>query len=193
MSLQVVLGFDVSASMQTADEPGVTRIGKAKELARYVIIEACKIDPNGPDALTFGQRVTDLGSVSVEQATDILGSVVANEYATNFGAFLAEAFIKAKEYIGQGDEALILAFTDGAASDRERVEREIIDAANGIEQDSHLALEIVYFGDEAKGYLADLDDSLQDKGAKFDIVDATPIDEAIALDVEALLNKAFND
>jgi Mg-chelatase subunit ChlD len=192
MSLQVILGLDVSASMQTV-EGRAARIDIAKELAGPVIQKACQLDASGPDVYTFGQKVTYLGNITAAQAKDKLNSLAADQYATNLGAFLGKAFQKAREFISQGDNALILVFTDGAASDKGLVKSEIINMTGSMTEDSQCALEIVYFGDEAATYLKELDDDLQSQGGKFDIVDATPISEAITLAVEELLNKAFND
>lgn len=192
MSLQVILAFDVSASMQTPSG-NTTRIGQAKELAGPVIAKASQLDADGPDVYSFGAKVTYLGNITADEATNKLQSLNADQFATNLGAFLSEAFSKARDKIGQGDNVLILIFTDGAASDKSIVKNEIINMAGSMTEDGQCALEIVYFGDEAASYLKELDDDLQGQGAKFDIVDATPISEAIALGVEDLLNKAFND
>lgn len=192
MALQVIIGFDNSASMQSR-EGNTSRIALAKELAGAVIAKACQVDPDGPDVFAFGQTITSLGNITAEEATAKLQELRASEYATNFGAFLTTAFSKAKAMISGGDDVLILVFTDGAATDASIVQREIVDMSNWMAADSQCALEIVYFGDEAKSYLQSLDDELTTKGAKFDIVDCTPIAEAQGLDVEALLNKAFND
>ncbi len=192
MALQVFIGLDNSASMQTPLD-GTTRMGKAKELAGSVIAKACQLDADGPDVYSFGGKTTYLGNVTAEQATDKLQVLRADEYATNLGAFLSQVFAKTSEVNAKGDNALVLVFTDGAASDKTLVQQQIIRASNALTEDSQLALEIVYFGDEAAAYLKSLDDDLQAQGAKFDIVDATPIDEAVKLGVEDLLNKAFND
>jgi hypothetical protein len=192
MALQVILGFDNSASMQTRDG-NATRMQKAKELAGPVIQKACQLDPNGPDVYSFGGKVTYLGNVTSDQATAKLNTLAADEYSTKLGEFLTEAFRRARGMIAEGDSVLVLIFTDGAASDRSVVKREIINMSNSITDDSQCTLEIIYFGDEAANYLKELDDDLQNQGAKFDIVDATPIEEALHLDVEQLLDKAFND
>jgi hypothetical protein len=190
--LQVIIGFDVSASMQTK-EGNTTRIAQAKELAGPVVQKACQLDADGPDVYTFGQKVSYVGNVSADEASNKLNALSADEYATNLGAFLSQSFNKAREINAKGDNALILIFTDGAATDKDVVKNEIIGMSNSMTEDGQCALEIVYFGDEAATYLKELDDDLQSQGAKFDIVDATPISEAIALGVEDLLNKAFND
>ena len=192
MSLQVIIGFDASASMQTR-EGNTTRIEQAKELAGPVITKASQLDPDGPDVYSFGAKVTYLGNVTADEASNKLNSLNADQFATNLGSFLGEAFQKVKDINSKGDNALILIFTDGAASDKALVKENIIGLTNAMSADEQCALEIVYFGDEAAGYLKELDDDLQNQGAKFDIVDATPINEAIALGVEELLNKAFND
>lgn len=192
MGLDVILGFDNSASMQTR-EGSKTRIEIVKELAGSVITKACQLDADGPDAFSFGERVVSLGNISVQDATNKLNVIRADEYATNLGAFLHQAFKKAKEKIEGGSRVLILAFTDGAASDKAAVKHEIISMSKWMTEDAQCALEIVYVGDEAASYLKELDDDLQSQGAKFDIVDATPFQEAITLGVEELLNKAFND
>lgn len=192
MALQVILGLDNSASMQTR-EGSASRIQKAKELSSSVIKKACQIDPNGPDVYSFGGKVTYLGNVTPDQAIAKLNTLGADEYSTKLGEFLTEAFRKAQAMIAEGDNVLVLIFTDGAATDKAVVKREIINMSNSMTQDSQCALEIVYFGDEAASYLKELDDDLQNQGAKFDLVDATPIEEALHLDVEQLLDKAFND
>lgn len=192
MALQVILGFDNSASMQTRDG-NATRMQKAKELAGPVIQKACQLDPNGPDVYSFGGKVTYLGNITADQATAKLNTLAADEYSTKLGEFLIEAFRRARGMIAEGDSVLVLIFTDGAASDRSVVKREIINMSNSITDDSQCTLEIIYFGDEAANYLKELDDDLQNQGAKFDIVDATPIEEALRLDLEQLLDKAFND
>jgi Mg-chelatase subunit ChlD len=189
MSLDVILGFDASVSMKTK-EGNTTRIGAVKELATSIIKKACELDEDGPDAFTFGERVTSLGNITADDAVAKLQSIAADEYATNLGAFLVQAFKKAKDKIGQGSRVLVLAFTDGAASDAKVVESQIASMADWMTEDAQCALEIIYVGDEAESYLKKLDDDLN---TKFDIVDATPINEAIALGVEELLNKAFND
>lgn len=192
MSLQVIIGFDNSASMQ-ASYGNTTRIGTAKELAGPVIAKACQIDPDGPDVYSFGGKTTYLGNVTASEAANKLNSLDASEYSTKLGNFLTEGFTKAREINATGDNALLLIFTDGAASDKDLVKSEIINMASTMAVDGQCALEIVYFGDEAANYLKELDDDLQGQGAKFDIVDATSIEEALTLDVEALLDKAFND
>lgn len=192
MPLRNIIGIDKSASM-TAKEGGVTRIQLVKELAGTVIQKVCQVDPDGPDVYSFGQTVTSLGNITASSAVTKLQALQAHEYATNFGAFLAVAFREAKTMISQGDEVLILAFTDGTATDPDVVQQQIIDMSNWMAADSQCALEIVYFGDEARSYLESLDNDLKSRGAQFDIVDCTPIEEARNLDIEALLNKAFND
>ncbi|HEX3643644.1 MAG TPA: hypothetical protein VHV10_20335 [Ktedonobacteraceae bacterium] len=192
MPLQVIIGFDNSASMQ-APLGNTTRIGTAKELAGPVIAKACQLDKDGPDVYSFGGKTTYLGNITAGEATDKLNTLAADEYATGLGAFLTQAFSKARQIIAKGDNALILALTDGAATDKPLVKSEIIAMTNDMADDGQCALEIVYLSDEAASYLKELDDDLQAQGAKFDIVDATPIEEALTLDVEALLNKAFND
>jgi len=49
-----------------------------------------------------------------------------------------------KDKIGQGDNALVLIFTDGAASDKSTVTHEITEMAKWMTEDSQCALEIVY-------------------------------------------------
>jgi hypothetical protein len=192
VALEVILGFDNSISMKTR-EGNSTRIGVVKELAGPVIKKACELDADGPDAFSFGERVAALGNITADTAITKLQQLETDEYATNLGAFLHQAFKKAKEKINAGSRVLVLAFTDGAASDKDVVKREIIEMTKWMSEDAQCALEIVYAGDEAESYLKELDDDLQGQGAKFDIVDATAINDAIALSVEDLLNKAFND
>lgn len=189
MPLEVILGLDNSVSM-SSKEGNTTRIGAVKELASSIIKKACELDADGPDVFSFGEKIVSLGNISADAAITKLQSIAADEYGTNLGAFLSQAFKKAKEKIGQGSRVLVLAFTDGAASDAGVVESQIAAMANWMTEDSQCALEIVYVGTEAEGYLKKLDDQLN---TKFDIVDATPISEAITLGVEELLNKAFND
>lgn len=190
MALQTILGFDNSASMQTR-HGNATRISAAKELAGPVISKACELDPDGPDVYKFGQGAVYIGNISAEQAVSRLQTLQANEFSTDLGAFLTQAFSKAKTMIQQGDNVCILAFTDGGASDGILVQNQIISMTQWMTERTQCGLGIIYFGNEAEAYLKSLDDDLTSKGAKFDIVKTMSIEEAMALDVETLLNKVM--
>lgn len=192
MGYQVIIGLDNSMSMQTA-EGGTTRVKLAQELAGGIIAAACQVDADGPDVFTFGQSVRGLGTVTVERAQQALAALNASEPATATGAFLTQAFSLAKKKIEGGDQALILVVTDGAASDAGLVKSEIIKMSQWMQADEQCAVEFISISHEADAFLRELDDDLQRQGAKFDIVDATPIQEAVGLGLEGIYNKAFND
>lgn len=90
---------------------------------------------------------------------------------------------------------LLFVMTDGVPDDQNAVKRVIIDAANKIEKDEELAICFVQVGNDpgATAFLKSLDDDLTSQGAKFDIVDALPIDEVENLTIEELIEKAFTD
>ena len=190
MSYQVIIGFDVSMSMQSAHN-GSTRLAVAKELAGGIIDVACQMDPDGPELFTFGQGVKSRGTVTVAEAKAVLAGITATDPRNDTGAFLTEAFKLARKKNADGDQALIIVITDGDASDRDVVERQIVSMTKDMTEDGQCAVEFISVGNAADAWLTRLDDDL--KAAAFDIVDATPIEEAVKLGIEGLYNKAFSD
>ncbi len=90
---------------------------------------------------------------------------------------------------------LLFVMTDGVPDDKPAVARVIINAANKIEKGEEIAICFVQVGNDSGAtiFLKSLDDDLTSQGAKFDIVDALPIDAVENLTIEQLIEKAFND
>lgn len=192
MSLQVLIGIDNSLSMG-AREQGGTRMSLTKELAASIIKTVCEIDQDGPEVWLFGQKVQSLGNVDVAGAQAALARADASEYGTATDQFLTLALASAAKHMANGDQALIVIFTDGAAQRPDLVKSQIIAFTQKMERDEQAAILFVSISEEAAAFLNMLDDKLVPAGAKFDIVDRKDIKVAAAMDVETLLWNAFED
>lgn len=64
-----------------------------------------------------------------------------------------------------------MVITDGSPDDGQAVEREIIDCTKRLRDDDEMSVSFIQIGEDpgAKKYLKNLDNSLEAKGARFDI------------------------
>lgn len=192
--------FDLSGSMKTpmpAASPyaGVSRFEAMKERAVSLCLQLTPYDKSGVEITGFND---DPNQPTHENVTEEKISALIDSLRVEGGTMLAGPLKKACDLaLGRRAEKnqLIVVFTDGQPTDRQRVATVIIEASKQMEEDGQLAILFVQVGDDATAtaYLAGLDDELVPKGAKFDIVDATTIDTLRGQSLEAIVNKAFND
>lgn len=165
-----VFCVDVSASMQTKDCGGRSRIETLKEKVILFAREASRWDTDGIDVLTFGQTITEYPNVTGDKASDIIGALKANEAMTDTASVIARAFAMHKA--GGYPQTVCFLATDGAPSDRDAVKREIVRISKELRDEHEFAISFLTVGsiDPAlQEFLSALDDDL--KEAAFDIVD----------------------
>jgi Mg-chelatase subunit ChlD len=193
---QFIFGVDVSASMQTKDVGGQSRIEALKEQVITFIGEASKYDEDGVDVITFGQKITHLGALTAAQAKDAIAPLKATEVSTDTAGLIRKAWDlhKAK---GSSDQTVLFIATDGEPNDREAVKAALRDCAKQQEADKEVFsvsfLTVGTIDSGLQSFLTELDDTLNAKdknGADIDIVDVKALSE---VDFETAFGGAVHD
>jgi len=193
-NLDVTVLVDQSGSMDTTDCPnGKSRWEYSKETAQGIVSGLAKFDDDGIDLIFFNRSMTVYEKVKDGSFLDVW-----NKQRPGGGTELANAIKKALALSGarMGEKnQLIICFTDGMPDDQNNVAQAIIDFSKTMERDAQVAILFARVGQDgtAKKFLEFLDDGLQAKGAKFDIVDTKEIDSLAGKDLQVLVNDAFND
>lgn len=196
-NLDIELLLDKSGSMTNRDCPGnKTRWEYGQETTLALATVAEKYDQDGITVVPFAGRfkvhegVTSAKVTQVFQEHSPMGStdtagVLRNRLDAYFGR-------KGK---GQAKSTVLLVLTDGAPDDMQAVADVIINATKNMDRDEEIAISFIQIGTDpaATKFLEFLDDGLQAKGAKFDIVDTLKIADVENLTVEQLIEKAFTD
>lgn len=147
------------------------------------------------DVYTFNsgyQYYPGAGAVKVTEIFQQQGPVGG----TNFIPVLQDVV---KKHFEANKPTTCMIVTDGAPSDgvsgQQALAKLIIETSNKLEADGDLGFGFIQVGDDADAtrFLQGLDDDLQGKGAKFDIVDAKTSDEVEKIGLEAVLLAAVND
>lgn len=172
---------DITGSMEqpvrSNNPSGPSRWAYAQETLRDFCKLACKIDDDGI-ALGFfgGNKFPMYENVTADKIDGLL-----NSQTVGGGTYLAPA-LNAMFAIAEKatKKDLIIVFLDGEVSDAEATMQALIAKANAQTNDNDCTVLFIQVGDDASAtkFLNTLDDGLQAKGAKFDIVDVKTIDEA---------------
>jgi Mg-chelatase subunit ChlD len=188
-----IILLDASGSMSNPSTrfSGKTRWQEGQELILGLAGVLGQYDADGIDVITFGQKVEMFEGVTSDKVAEVFATV--SPYG---GTPTAEALsrVVAKQH-ASGKNTVAVILTDGEPNDKAAVEKVIIDAANGIEKDEALTFLFVQIGNapDATAFLQHLDDELEGKGAKFDIVDTLPAAEAEQMSPLELITHAIND
>lgn len=194
-NLDVYVLLDRSGSMgQNTDTPSKqSRWDYAKETIVSFVTELGKHDDDGITLIPFNASHVVSDNVKPETFGSVWsglspggGTMLAGPLRTALG--LAEKRWKEKQQ-------LIVVLTDGEPQDQGDVAQVIIDASKKMERDEQAAILFLRVGQDkgAKAFLDSLDDDLQSKGAKFDIVDADDLDAVAGKSLQDVVDKAFND
>lgn len=172
--------IDASGSMGTEDMPGGrSRWAYMQETAEAFARDVAKFDSDGIDVVVFGgSSVQGFKGVGPEKVHAVFQDRSPRS-STPLHLALQEAIAQAK---GSDKKQFNLVFTDGEPDDRGAVVKAIVAQANSQETDDACTFLFVQVGTDAgaTAYLTMLDDELQSKGAKFDIVDRKSQAEAEA-------------
>lgn len=194
-NLDVYVLIDRSGSMGSGyDTPSKqSRWDYAKETIIGFVTELGKHDDDGLTLIPFNASHVVSDNVKAETFGSVWnglqpggGTNLAPPLRTALG--LAEKRWKEKQQ-------LIIVLTDGEPQDRADVAGVIIEASKKMERDEQAAILFLRVGQdkEAQAFLSSLDDDLEKKGAKFDIVDADDLDAVVGKPLQDIVNKAFND
>lgn len=190
-----VIAIDRSGSMGTPHKGGKTRFQYAQEQTEALARKCAEFDSDGIDVLFFNNTVKSFASVTPDKVTQIFKeSQPSGGTATDL--VLKEVFdgYFARKSAGSAKPVTLLVITDGEPNDAAAVAKVIVDASNKIDADEELAVTFIQAGDDpgARKFLESLDNDLQAKGAKFDIVDTKNESEMDNMSLEDILAEAIN-
>lgn len=196
MSLEreYVLLLDSSGSMTSTGASGKSLWDEAKEGTLAFANKVAALDPDGIDVGFFAsnvklhENVTPDKVETIFQERDPFGTTATDKA-------LSEVF---KKWRAKGKKnTTVLVITDGEPNDQAAVEREIIGVTKEMTADEQLAISFLQIGNDpgAKNFLQHLDDGLEKKGAKFDVVDTKSFSEIeeSGMSLTEVLQAAIND
>lgn len=197
MGRDYVLVLDKSGSMSNPVRPGSSQSRwTAAQEATMAVANACaKLDPDGIDVYTFGEKFKRFENTTPEKVAEIFNTVTPNG-GTDFVPVLTDVFAN---HFKKGDRpTTVLVVTDGEpseASGQSALAKLLIATANKLEADAELAVQFIQIGDDPKAsaFLKKLDDNLVSAGAKFDIVDAKTSEDMENMSITDMLLAAVND
>lgn len=194
-NLELIVLLDQSGSMgSNYDTPSKkSRWDHANETIAAVVADVGKHDDDGITIIPFNASYKVLDNVRVESFNEQLKAIKPGGGTSLAGPL--KAALERAEKVWKEKQGFILVLTDGEPSDRAEVAKVIIAAANKMERDEQCAILFARVGQdsEAKKFLESLDDDLQGKGAKFDIVDTKDLDDLIGKSTQEIVDTAFND
>lgn len=188
-----ILLVDQSGSMGDDSDKmkGRTRWEEAEEFTTAFARYADKHDDDGITVISFSSHATVNDGVHADAVTQIFKTHTPGG-STNLAAALEEAF---KKKWSSSKPAYVLVLTDGIPDSEEEVVRSIIAASKKIENGDQLGVQFIQIGSDkrASEFLNRLDEGLERKGAKFDIVNALTREQAENMTFEQMIWAAFND
>lgn len=198
-----VLVLDRSGSMEepVSAKSSKSRWQSSEETAVCVARTIAKVDPDGIDVYTFWNKFKRYANVTPDTVAQVFKEQQPNG-GTSLVPVLTDALYGAEGHFTRKSAnrmkkngTMILVVTDGQPDDQQEVASLIIKAANQIERDEELAISFIQVGNDpaASKFLKSLDDDLQTKGAKYDIVDTKTTEEIGDMDLQEVLLAALND
>jgi len=196
----LVLFVDQSGSMGKKDQTGgKSRWQAVAEGTIAIARKMTELDPDGITVYAFGDKHTRYNNVTDETKVE---AIFKHEPGggTNLTGVLTVAF---NDYFARRDKneakaggEIWLVVTDGEPDDKESVKVLIAENSAKLTKDEELGIQFVQVGDDetATTFLKELDDELQTKyGAKYDIVDTTPLSAVGSRTVAEVLASAISD
>ena len=188
--------IDKSGSMGTTDIKGKSRWEVCKESTIAIVNKISSLDADGITVYVFSNSFKRYDNTTPDKVEQIFKE---NEPmgGTDLGGVLKDSLSKyfERKTAGTAKPTTILVITDGEPNNKNHVVSEIISATNKIDADEELALSFIQIGNDAgaSAFLKSLDDDLQAKGAKFDIVDTKTFDEVENIGITETLLSAISD
>jgi vWA found in TerF C terminus len=192
-----VIMIDKSGSMSKPDcKNGISRWKHAQEQTENVARKCAEFDDDGIDVFVFANSVKEYHGATPEKVEQIFKENEPSGSTDTAGALKAvfDAYFSRKK-AGSAKPLIIVCCTDGEPDSKEAVASVIIDATKKISSDEEIGLTFMQIGADpgAREFLKYLDDGLEAKGAKFDIVDCKDDSEMENLTMTELLIQAVTD
>lgn len=198
-SRDYTLIVDCSLSMSVAHPPGNISRWQAIQDSILALAQQCeKFDPDGLTVYIFSDRFERYDSIAAGLIPEILQECKPAGCA-DLARVLEDAFQNyfARKAVGrtQPNGVTFVVVTAGEMSDRQGVMDAIIGASQQADWEEELALSLIQVGDDAEitQFFKVLDDDLQSRGAKFDIVDAVTMADLEDMTLTEVLINAIID
>ena len=183
-----------------------SRWSEAAEAVKIIAPRVCEFDADGISLYFFSSRFQKIENVKT--AEEVTRHFM--DHCPSGGTALAEVlqdavapdnFVisKSGKHKHRKPETILIV-TDGVPDNKEKVEKVIVDAANGIDEDQELSITVIQVGNDksAAKWLAQLDDTLQHGSskagtAKFDIVDVLSVENLKNMNFAELIRMSICD
>ena len=182
---------DKSGSMSSGIGRGKSRWDAAREAVAILAPAVCKADPDGVTVYFFSDNFSKETGIRDERVVNQLFNRYRPGGSTDLAGVLRKAF---REHFDNGAKPeTILVITDGEPNSQPAVENEIIQCTRRLRDDDELSVSFIQIGEDpgARKFLKNLDNGLERKGAKFDIVDTKTADEMKGMDFATLIYKSI--
>ncbi len=170
---------------------------KAQDLAKSLAEHCADLAADGLNVYLATQPCVHYSRISPSEVSALLPQ--ESPMTCNVTTALQEALDAyfARKAAGQAkpNGEIIIVLLDAEPRDRMTTVKLIMAATQQIEQDSELGIAFVQIGENmlARGFLTSLDDDLRAAGARFDIVNATDIDDIDEAELTDFLLDALRD
>jgi len=193
-----VLVLDRSGSMSSSVKPNSKKTRwEAVQETTFALAKFCeKFDSDGIDIYLFNTSFRLFANTTADKVKEIFDNSSPNG-GTDFIPVLT--YVIESHFKTSDKPTTIFVITDGCPSDGKDGENALaellINTANKLENDNDLAISFLQIGNdfEASHFLKNLDDNLQNYGAKFDIVDTKTFDEIADKELVDILLDAIKD
>lgn len=193
-----IIVIDKSASMDRPNgKSSLTRWAAAKEATWSFAKEAAKYDDDGITVVAFNNDFKLYDGVTESKVDQVFkeNSPGGGTDTAKVLKMLFDRYFESKAK-GKAKPVIIQVITDGEPNDQKEVVDVIVAATKKMDADEEIGVQFIQYGDDASAakFLKMLDDDLVSKyGAKFDIVDTKPYQEAEDKPLVELLLDAIND
>jgi len=215
-NLDVVFLLDKSGSMNEQYKPGQTRWKAAQETVTALASEMASHDKDGITVVPFNDRFTiednvtpatvgnifknhtpGSGTMLAAPLQAVIDKFIPAPAPASKGGFLSSMFgsksaSPAASAVARKPVCIVVA-TDGAAGDEEQVITTLVNATQRMQSDDELGILLLQVGSDpnAEKFLERVDNQLQKRGAKFDIVARCKLEDVEDKSTVELLNLAF--
>lgn len=190
--------IDRSGSMSTRELTGKSRWEICQETTVALATKVEQYDPDGLTLYTFASKFTKKDNVTSDKVKQVFMENDPNG-STALHLVLKDAFdgFTARKKAGslKPNGEIIIVITDGEPDDKNAVAEEIIKVTKAMDKDEELGVLFAQVGNDggARNFLKSLDDDLEKRGAKFDIVDTATFEEIENSTLIDVILGALND
>ena len=196
--------IDKSGSMSYSDCPEGSRWKQAHRWSKEIAYICNQFDDDGIDVYMFDNDVKEYNNVTDSKVDEIFRKISPDggtSLVPAIKAALPSYFESSKSLFGMFSKKvqkpskpiIVIVFTDGEPFDKSETMNSIIHITKQISSREEIGFSFLQVGNssDARSFLKVLDDQLESKGAKFDIVNTINFDESRNMSSEDILLAAL--